>query len=102
MRSKKKLVVCLFVSLLSVQTSAGPIERIIRMGDKSPIDAVLVPNDRYRFYQEQVDINGQITKDWQDCAKDLNRSDEKFGDAFLAGTITGSLVFLIISLAVKN
>jgi hypothetical protein len=85
------------VSLLIEPTNAGEIERIIRKGDRSHIDAVLVPNDRYRFYQEQVELNERLTSEWKDCEK--NASQHSIGEAFMAGTITGSIIWLVINLA---
>jgi hypothetical protein len=84
------------VSLSIEQTHAGEIERIIRKGDVSHIDAVLVPNDRYRFYQEQVELNDRLTAEWKDC--ESKESQHSIGEAFLAGTITGSIMWVIVGL----
>jgi hypothetical protein len=97
MKLRARLILCLSVSLWTGQTNAGEIERIIRKGDRAHIDAVLVPNDRYRYYQEQVELNDRITAEWKDCNSKV--SEHSIGEAFMAGTITGSIIWLIIGLA---
>jgi hypothetical protein len=92
MKSKTSLILCLYLNLLSGPISAGPIEKIIRIGDRSPIDAVLVPNDRYRFYQEQVEMNEFYRSEWQDCEK----SKVEGKDEFVWGLISGFAVGLLV------
>lgn len=92
MKSKLSLTLCLFLHLLTEPTNAGQIERIIRIGDKSPIDAVLVPNDRYRFYQEQVEINEFYRTEWKDCEAEALQKKDEFIWGLISGFVAGLLV----------
>lgn len=87
---KSVFIISLWLSLWSGQISAS--ETIIRKGERAKVDGVLVPNQNYIYYQEQM----ESIELYRNELKSLRREKENLRDSLVYGLISGIALTILV------
>jgi len=95
----KRVRTALTLSILLTAQIGATEEIILKKGEKAPYYGVFMDEDRYRWYQREVDVTARMQEEWMACEMNACEDEHFDSGSFIWGAVFGSMAYFLIHVA---